>query len=607
MNAESNVANPMSHARLLQLLGVIEADNFSIAQLDSAKEVIALARGHDDPALLARALDSGLRIYRAAGLWTETIDLGIEATHIYASSGDRAGESITRYSVGVAYWHLRRMTEALVWLERGTTIAEEQGDVARQIRCLNMIAVVLGTLRNYSAFLLTCDQALALCTEERYEFDRLLILNNKAQILLNRAREGANPEHTLRDAEAANAILSPETMEQIARVCPEYEYLACDTLGQCLILRGFPEQALAMFDYNILRRTATGQENLRLDSYLGKGEALLDLGQPQKALEICETFLENHGRLLGPDVLARARLTTARALRALGRFEEAFKEFSDYTELLKHINSEVADQYSRHMMATLQLEKSKSETEMYRRLAAETASRAKSEFLSNMSHELRTPLNAIIGFSEIIQHELFGPILPRYMDYIGDIQRSGQHLLELINQLLDISKAEAGRLELIEERLVLNDVIESSVVLVRELAASKGISIERTVAEEIFVRGDLLRIKQCVINLLSNAVSFTPIGGRVRIIAQLERGGVSISVSDTGVGLKPEEIPKIFERFGQGGNTKAGTGTGLGLPLTKQLIELHGGTAELTSTLGVGTTVTLRLPRGRLLNKDMRP
>jgi signal transduction histidine kinase len=598
MKARADLVSDPTEPRLFELLTAIEASGFAASQIDAAREAVALARKYGDEIVLARALNGGWRTHQSAQLWAQTIEFGIEAAQLWASIGDKTNECETRYHVGGAYWHQRRLTEALIWLERACVLAEEVGAVERRVRCLNVMAVVFGTLKNYSAFLYHCDQALALCGDDRFLADRLILLNNKAQFLLNRAREGSDPAQATLDVETAHAILSVETIVQMAETWPAYEYFARDTLGQCLILRGQPDDALAVFDYNLER----AQEPRVGKWHLGRGEALLDLNRPAEALVIFNEFMATNSQTMAPDILARARLATVRALRALGRFEEAFREFDEYSKLSKHVNNEVAEQYSRHMTATLQLEKSRAETEMYRRLAAEAASSAKSEFLSNMSHELRTPLNAVIGFTDIIRQELFGPVIPKYKAYIEDIYRSGQHLLDLISQLLDLSKAEAGRLELIEEVIDLGDVVDSAVALIREAATSKNVSIKKVGFGEFLVRVDLLRIKQCFINILSNAVSFTPVGGQVVIAARLENGDLCVSVSDNGIGLRPDEIPKVFERFGQGGNAKAGTGTGLGLPLTKQLIELHGGRAELTSELNVGTTVRLYLTRGRVVS-----
>ncbi|HVJ53205.1 MAG TPA: HAMP domain-containing sensor histidine kinase [Aliidongia sp.] len=595
--AQGILATARPDAELFELLDAVEAAGFASSQIGLAKTALALARQQGDDAVIAQALMACVRTHQAAELWDKTVEFGAEVTQIFASIGEKGGEYVARFHTSRAYWMQRRMTEALVWMERANSLAEELGAVDRRIRCLNMIGIIFGTLKNYSACVLSFDQALTLCNDASLAADRLLVLNNKAQFLLNRARESSDPDQVMQDVESAHAILSPEILEQIARTWPSSEYQAVDTLGQCLILRGTPDHALSLFDRSIERLPESDRWQL------ARGEALLDLGRPQEALDLFNSYLAANGQTSAPDILARTRHATVRALRALGRFEDAFKEFDEYERLSKAINNEVAEQHSRHVAATLQLEKSKAETEMYRRLAAEAASSAKSEFLSNMSHELRTPLNAILGFTDIIREELFGPIIPKYREYLEDIHRSGQHLLDLINQLLDISKAEAGRLELMEEVVDPEDVLDSAIALVREAAMSKNIAIKKVGFGKTLIRADVLRIKQCFINLLSNAVTFTPIGGRVIVAARMEWGELCLSVSDTGTGLRPEEVPKVFERFGQGGNTKAGAGTGLGLPLTKQLIELHGGKAELTSELNVGTTVVLRLPAERVISR----
>jgi PAS domain S-box-containing protein len=231
---------------------------------------------------------------------------------------------------------------------------------------------------------------------------------------------------------------------------------------------------------------------------------------------------------------------------------------------------------------------------------AELASRAKSDFLANMSHELRTPLNAIIGFSDIIQNETFGAVgNDKYVEYAKDINDSGAHLLELINDILDLSKVEAGKLELHEEDVDLGDAIRSCLTLVRDRAAIEGLALEGEVPEFLAkLRADERKIKQILLNLLSNAIKFTPRGGRVTVRASAEGDDVVIAVSDTGVGMTPEEIETAMTPFGQvtGHMDRTHEGTGLGLPLTKALIELHGGRLELTSEPGSGTTARITLP-----------
>jgi PAS domain S-box-containing protein len=237
---------------------------------------------------------------------------------------------------------------------------------------------------------------------------------------------------------------------------------------------------------------------------------------------------------------------------------------------------------------------------------AETADRAKSEFLANMSHELRTPLNAVIAFSEIIKDETFGPFdREKYRDYANDINNSGQHLLELINDILDISKIESGTDELHEERIEIPRIIASALKLVEQRAAQGDIKLEFEPPDRLLtLYADERKLKQILVNLLSNAVKFTDPGGAVTLRAwcRLDSGYV-FQISDTGIGIAPEDIRKVLSRFGQAdeGLNRRYDGTGLGLPLTKALVEQHGGTLDLQSKVGIGTTATVRFPAIRVV------
>jgi PAS domain S-box-containing protein len=238
---------------------------------------------------------------------------------------------------------------------------------------------------------------------------------------------------------------------------------------------------------------------------------------------------------------------------------------------------------------------------------AESANRAKSQFLANMSHELRTPLNAIIGFSEVISSALFGPLDARYRDYAQDIHGSGHHLLRIINDLLDLSKVEAGRLELRDTPVAVASIFETCRRMVVDRAAAAGVELEfRPTGLEI--RVDELRLEQVLLNLVSNAVKFTSTGGHVDVSATLALSGeVVISVADTGIGMAPEDIPRALQPFGQIDNSlsRPHGGTGLGLPLARRLVELHGGTMSIDSELGKGTTVTVVLPADRTHHRDV--
>ena len=240
---------------------------------------------------------------------------------------------------------------------------------------------------------------------------------------------------------------------------------------------------------------------------------------------------------------------------------------------------------------------------------AEAANRAKSEFLANMSHELRTPLNAVIGFSEMIKVEMFGPVGERYRGYATDIYNSGSHLLGLINEILDLSKLEAGQFELSEEDIDLAETVEACLHLVEAQARKSKIRLATALDGDVrLIRADDRRMRQILINLLSNAVKFTPEGGQVRVSSFLKDGGLAIEVSDTGIGIAAEDIPKVMTSFGQVESriSRKYEGSGLGLPLAKHLVELHGGTIIVQSQVDVGTTVTIMLPSERIVLRAQR-
>jgi Amt family ammonium transporter len=242
--------------------------------------------------------------------------------------------------------------------------------------------------------------------------------------------------------------------------------------------------------------------------------------------------------------------------------------------------------------------------------AAEEASNAKSAFLANMSHELRTPLNAVIGFSEILTNELFGQLGDaRYKDYASDILASGRHLLSLVNDLLDHTRIEAGRVELSEAELDVQEQAEAALRLMRERATAAGLHLQGSFPEVLpYLIADERAFRQILLNLLGNAVKFTPAGGHVSLAAVLEGDGrLAITVRDTGIGMKRAEVPRALEPFVQLHHhmNKAYGGTGLGLPLVQALMRLHGGSITIDSNEGVGTTVTIRFPRQRVRQLPM--
>ncbi|MHA1598946.1 MAG: PAS domain-containing sensor histidine kinase, partial [Alphaproteobacteria bacterium] len=238
----------------------------------------------------------------------------------------------------------------------------------------------------------------------------------------------------------------------------------------------------------------------------------------------------------------------------------------------------------------------------------DTASKAKSHFLASMSHELRTPLNAIIGFSDAIRSQLFGPLQePRYANYIDDIYNSGTHLLELINDVLDVSAIEAGRLELHETSFNVLPIIEDSARLVQVQADKAEINLSVQIPDAMPpLYADARRMKQIFLNLLSNAVKFTPKGKSVEVSASLQDNEMVFTVADTGIGMSETELSEAMNTFGrvEGDSSTPQEGTGLGLPLTKSLTELHGATLTVNSEKGVGTTVIVRMPSSRTVNVE---
>src|SRR5581483_6377158 len=229
----------------------------------------------------------------------------------------------------------------------------------------------------------------------------------------------------------------------------------------------------------------------------------------------------------------------------------------------------------------------------------EIASQHKSEFLANMSHELRTPLNAIIGFSEVLLEQMFGELNAKQEEYLQDILSSGRHLLSLINDILDLSKVEAGRMELELGTFALPEALENGLTMIKERASRHGIQLSLDVDPQIgMVEADERKVKQVVFNLLSNAIKFTPDGGQVALTARLADDEIAIAVRDTGIGIAPEDQARIFEEFQQARHqaTQTREGTGLGLALTKRFVELHGGRIWVESEVGMGSTFTFTLP-----------
>jgi signal transduction histidine kinase len=240
---------------------------------------------------------------------------------------------------------------------------------------------------------------------------------------------------------------------------------------------------------------------------------------------------------------------------------------------------------------------------------AEVANQAKTEFLANMSHELRTPLNAVIGFSSLMRDRAWGPLHEKYSEYAGLMCDAGTHLLTIVNDILDIARAEAGKLQLNEDEVDLSHLITQTSRFIRDLAAKSGVEFQTKAAEALpRFRGDEVKLRQILLNLLGNAVKFTPSGGQVILsVGRSTDGDVLVEVSDTGIGIPEDKMELALSPFGQIDSklSRKFEGTGLGLPLTKRLVELHNGTMKIVSEVAEGTTVSVVLPASRVIEDQV--
>ncbi|WP_406661386.1 ATP-binding protein [Methanolobus sp. ZRKC3] len=262
------------------------------------------------------------------------------------------------------------------------------------------------------------------------------------------------------------------------------------------------------------------------------------------------------------------------------------------------------DDITEQKVAEKKLKESKEELRKAK-IIADDANNAKSQFLANMSHELRTPLNSVIGFSDMLQSEIFGSLNEKQMDYVSNIKISGQHLLEIINDILDFSKIEAGKMGLVPEEFFVTDIIDETISILSPQASNKGISLESQMDLQVStINADMAKFKQILYNLIGNAIKFTPKGGSVKVFVRNVETNLEVSIIDTGTGISKEDMERIFKPFTQLNSSlsRQQSGTGLGLVLVKKMVDMHGGNIEFSSELGKGSSFTFRLP---LENKNV--
>jgi GAF domain-containing protein/anti-sigma regulatory factor (Ser/Thr protein kinase) len=387
---------------------------------------------------------------------------------------------------------------------------------------------------------------------------------------------GAVVENAARLCGAEGAWISSVEGDQL--VVPALARYGTDAQGQPIsdLMMGGPSRTITVNERSIMSRpvvlrTTVAAEDLSADPTLSDSRFALRIG----TRSVLAVPLMREGRPIGVFVLARYTV----------------RPFSDREIQLAET---FADQ------AAIAIENVRLFSEIQQKShELEVASRHKSEFLANMSHELRTPLNAIIGFTDVMLQQMFGPLNEKQSEYLEDVRDSGTHLLSLINDILDLSKIEAGRVELETSRFSLAEAIDNALTLVRERASHHGITLAADIAPDVgTIAADERKLKQIVVNLLTNAVKFTPDGGWVGISARCDGDDVHVAVRDTGIGIAPEDQDRVFEEFQQVGKDpeRSREGTGLGLTLSKRFVELQGGRIWVESEVGKGSTFSFTIP-----------
>ena len=623
---------------------------------------VAMARRSRDDALLGRALSLSARAELVEGRHAAGIRIIEESLAAFARLDSETlaqlpGPYAEAWRVaGNAQVKLGNIAAALPLLDRGIEIAELgiRSDPANDtaissipaasalIRCLNNMGFALLGMRETSGAMDVLHKALRVAdthpaTVNDVPEDIVFCVGNLVAALQQGARDRlAAGESAVEELAQARHLLETRTAKILepartgrvnsskVTLGAEYDYL--EALSQNLLLEGKLDEALEHF-----RRLAQSPDDRFVPiANCGLAEVLLALGRPAEALEHAQAALAGHDR--NEEVVDRVAvlLILSRVHRALGQDHQALAVLDEHHALRARVDALAARQYAQHMVARIGLERARAEAEAQRHIAhelgelnarlvaqavtlemqaqalgqaravAESASRAKSAFLANMSHELRTPLNAILGFSEMVRDGHAGPPGPAWLNYAGHVHDAGCHLLSVINDVLDLSKIEAGRVDLAIEPVALADMFESCRKLIGPMVEKNEIAFFDECDPALSkIPADPVRLRQILLNLLSNAAKFTPPAGRIVLSARRATDAfVEITVADTGIGMSDEELRVALEVFGQPDSTVARRhqGSGLGLPIAVRLAELHGGSLIVRSEKGCGTVVTVTLP-----------
>ncbi len=406
------------------------------------------------------------------------------------------------------------------------------------------------------------------------------------QVQLLDITERKRAEDALRKSEESYRYLFDNANDLIQSVAPDGHFLYVNKAWQQVL--GYSEEEIPHLQVWDIIHPDSMEHCMEIFQKVMSGEA---------ASNVETVFMAKDGSPISIEGNAHCRFEDGKPIATQGIFRDvterkrAEEELNKLYKEVKALNLELEEKVRER---TRQLEESVQ--------VAEVANRAKSEFLANMSHELRTPLNAVIGFSQVLQEQYFGKLNEKQAEYVNDILESGQHLLALINDILDLSKIEAGKMELELSKVKIKDLLEGSLVMIKEKALVHGISLDIHTArdlENLEIMADERKLKQVMFNLLSNAAKFTPDGGAIRVEGKKEKKELIISVSDTGIGIAPDDQEKIFREFYQvkGTIVDKTPGTGLGLPLSKNIIEMHGGRIWIESEgQGKGSRFTFTLP-----------